>query len=121
MNPVAGLWPLPAALATPAVSPRGATAARDFEASLIGNLLESLEKTFASVPGQEPSPGSDEYNYIATRALAEVIASHGGFGIAALIGRHLPAHEGKGEVVSSGSRDPAALPKVPSTPADRTR
>jgi len=82
-------------LATPTAAPgRGAKAAREFEAQLIGSLLASLEKTFASVPGQDAMPGSDDYNYLGTRALAEALAEQGGFGIAAMISAHLPPHEG---------------------------
>jgi Rod binding domain-containing protein len=92
----------------PAVSPelaassvtrgRGAKAAQEFEAQLIGSLLESLEKTFGSVPGEDQMPGADDYNYLGTHALAETLTAHGGFGLASLIVRHLPAsaHEGKG-------------------------
>ncbi len=83
-------------LATPSPSLRGAHAARDFEASLIGSLLESMEKTFATLPGEDTLPGADNYNYMGTQALAQTIAARGGFGIAALIVRHLPEHEGKG-------------------------
>ncbi len=82
-------------LATAAKLPgRGAKAAREFEASLIGSLLESMEKTFATLPGEDTLPGADNYNYLGTQALAEGIAARGGFGIAAMITRHLPAHEG---------------------------
>jgi Rod binding domain-containing protein len=80
-------------------SGRGAKAAREFEAQLIGSLMTSLEKTFSAVPGQDPSVGSvgsDDYDYLATHALAEVVASEGGFGIAAMISRYLAAHESKG-------------------------
>jgi Rod binding domain-containing protein len=121
MNTVPGMATLPPNFATREVSSRGATAARDFEASLIGSLLESLEKTFASVPGQNSSAGSDDYNYIATRGLAQALADHGGFGIAALISQHLPVHEGKGQLESSGSEGQAAAPKVPATAADGRR
>ena len=41
---------------------RGARAAQDFEAHLLGSLLESLEKTFASAPGESTTPGADDYN-----------------------------------------------------------
>lgn len=82
-------------LATPAPRPgRGAQAARDFEANLIGSLLESMEKSFANLPGESTLPGTDNYNYMGTQALAQGLAAHGGFGIAAMISRHL--HEGKG-------------------------
>lgn len=74
---------------------RGAKAAREFEASLIASLLESMEKTFATVPGEENLAGGDDYNYLGTQALATGLAGQGGFGIADLISRHLPAHEGK--------------------------
>ena len=82
-------------LATPTAAPgRGDKAAREFEAHLIGALLESLEKTFASVPGENSMPGSDDYNYLGTQALAQALAEEGGFGIAALISAHLPQLEG---------------------------
>lgn len=75
---------------------RGAKAARDFEARLIGSLLESLEKTFGGLPGENRTPGADNYNYLVSEALAEGIADRGGFGIAAMIARYLAEHEGKG-------------------------
>ncbi|HTZ82399.1 MAG TPA: hypothetical protein VMB66_04370 [Candidatus Acidoferrales bacterium] len=87
---------VPFDLTTPVTAVRGAKAAREFEASLIASLLQSLEKTFASVPGDKSLPGADDYNYLGTKALADGIAARGGFGIAALIARHLPTHEGKG-------------------------
>jgi Rod binding domain-containing protein len=75
---------------------RGANAAREFEAQLIGSLLESMEKTFAALPGQGDMTGSDDYNYLGTHALAEGLAARGGFGIAAMINRYFSAHESKG-------------------------
>lgn len=75
-------------LPTPALG-RGAKAAREFEAQLIGTVLESLEKTFAAVPGQDAMAGEDDYNYLGTQALASAVAAGGGFGIARLISEHL--------------------------------
>ncbi|HXJ85938.1 MAG TPA: rod-binding protein [Candidatus Binatia bacterium] len=75
-------------------APRTLQAARDFEASLIASLLESMEKTFASVPGDPTFAGADDYNYLGTQALASAIAARGGFGIAKLITRTLAPHEG---------------------------
>jgi Rod binding domain-containing protein len=89
------LTALPPDMATTVNTPRGVRAAREFEASLIASLLESMEKTFASVPGDPALPGSDDYNYLGTQALASGIAARGGLGIAALIARSLAAHEGK--------------------------
>jgi Rod binding domain-containing protein len=85
----------PELTASSAQAARGVTAAREFEAQLIGNLLESLQKTFAGLPGEESSAGSEDYNYMGTQALAGALADKGGFGIAAMISRYLTAHEGK--------------------------
>lgn len=68
---------------------KGRKAAREFEAQLIGSVLESMEKTFASVPGEESSAGDDNYNYMGTQALAGAIAAGGGFGIARMIAEHM--------------------------------
>lgn len=70
---------------------KGAKAAREFEAQLIGTVLASMEKTFAAIPGQDPVAGEDDYNYLGTEALASAIAAGGGFGIAKLISHHLGA------------------------------
>jgi Rod binding domain-containing protein len=77
-------------LATPALG-KGQKAARDFEAQLIGTVLESLEKTFAALPGQDAMAGADNYNYLGTQALASAVAAGGGFGIAHMIAEHLGA------------------------------
>jgi Rod binding domain-containing protein len=81
--------------ATPALG-KGAKAAREFEAQLIGSVLESFEKTFADLPGQDAIAGEDDYNYMGTQALASAIAAGGGFGIAQLISEHLGKHQGSG-------------------------
>ena len=78
---------------TPALG-KGAKAAREFEAQLIGSVLESLEKTFASVPGEDTMAGADNYNYMGTQALASVMAAGGGFGIAKLISEHFGGTKG---------------------------
>jgi Rod binding domain-containing protein len=80
-------------LATPTVALKSAKAAREFEANLVASLLESLEKTFAQLPGEDTLPGADDYNYLGTQALASGIAARGGFGIAAIISQYLSAHE----------------------------
>jgi Rod binding domain-containing protein len=68
---------------------KGEKAAREFEAQLIGMVLESMEKTFASLPGQDEMAGEDNYNYLGTQALASAVADGGGFGIARMISEHL--------------------------------
>jgi Rod binding domain-containing protein len=75
-------------LATPALG-KGQKAAREFEAQLIGTVLESLEKSFASLPGQDAMAGEDDYNYLGVQALASGLAAGGGFGIAHMISGYL--------------------------------
>jgi hypothetical protein len=98
MDPVQSLSPaaLPPELAAPSpLATRGQKAAREFEAQLIGNLLEETEKTFTALPGGESLAGSEDYSYLGTEALAGALADRGGFGIAPLISRYLATHEGK--------------------------
>jgi Rod binding domain-containing protein len=72
---------------------RGAKAAREFESFLVGSLLDSLEKTFATVPGDTDTPGQDEYSYLGRQALASAVTAAGGFGIARMIEKHLGGEE----------------------------
>ncbi len=81
---------LPAA-STPDLT-KGRKAAREFEAQLIATVLESFEKTFATLPGQEIA-GEDNYNYMGTQAMASALAGDGGFGIAQMITAHLEARK----------------------------
>jgi Rod binding domain-containing protein len=77
--------------ATASAMGKGRKAAEEFEAQLIGMVLGSLEKTFATVPGQNPGAGDDNYNYMGVQALASALAAKGGFGIARIISAHLEA------------------------------
>jgi peptidoglycan hydrolase FlgJ len=63
-------------------------AARDFEALLLGPVLDSLQKSFA---GNEDAHtvGAADYRQMGTQALAQAIAARGGIGIAQLILQHL--------------------------------
>jgi len=97
MSAVSGFSSVSAAAATmlPAATAsdlsKGKKAAREFEAQLIGTVLESFEKTFATLPGQDETPGEDNYNYMGTQAMASALAEGGGFGIAQMISAHLAA------------------------------
>ena len=94
LAPLSSAATLSAQLVAPAPAPvRGKNAAHEFEAHLIGSLLESLEKTFSSVPGGQASPGADDYNYLGTQALSAALAAKGGFGIANMISKYMAAHE----------------------------
>jgi len=103
------------AVATGAMLPSGAPAlgkgpkaAREFEAQLIGTVLQSLEKTFAAIPGQDAMAGEDDYNYLGTQALASAVAAGGGFGIARLITEHLMDTKAAHEGLSPGAPKPGS-------------
>lgn len=105
---------------TPALG-KGQKAAREFEAQLIGTVLQSLEKTFADLPGEDAMAGSDDYNYLGTQALASALASGGGFGIAHLISQYLSDFKGAHEGLTPTPPEPASGPLKPSlTYADGT-
>lgn len=80
----------------PTAKSKSVAAAEEFEAHLIGSLLESVEKTFASTGEGSGIPGGDNYNYLGNEALAQVMMKAGGFGIARLLASHLesPAEAG---------------------------
>ena len=84
--PAAGLSRLAAGIPPPG---KGEKAARDFEAILLTQLLDSLQKTFSGV-SQDQTPGASDYRLMATQALAAAVAQQGGIGIARLLLSHLP-------------------------------
>jgi Rod binding domain-containing protein len=84
---LAGISPVLASPAAP--TGRGLKAAREFESQLIGSLLDSMEKTFATLPGEDSSAESDNYSFLATHALSQAITERGGFGIASMIAPYL--------------------------------
>jgi len=92
MQPLLPLSPIPTQLPSPSADARSVQSSRQFEASLIASILESAEKTYAALPGQDSSAGSENYDYLATNALGSEIAAHGGFGIGRLIAHYLAEH-----------------------------
>ena len=72
-------------------------ASHDFESILVGQWLEKAEKSFATVPGADPDrnqdTGHDQFQSIACQYLAQGLTKNGGFGIAAMISKHLTAVE----------------------------
>ncbi|MGA7216974.1 MAG: hypothetical protein WBX38_01585 [Candidatus Sulfotelmatobacter sp.] len=118
MNPLSNFSTLSSSLPSAATLPgvaaplgKGQKAAREFEAQLIGTVLESFEKTFASLPGQDPIAGEDNYNYMGTQALASAIAAGGGFGIARMIGEHFGGREDFRDTKVAPAAGNPALPK----------
>jgi Rod binding domain-containing protein len=106
MNTISGFSPVSPAATLPGQTipalGKGQKAAREFEAQLIGTVLQSLEKTLASLPGQDPIAGEDNYNYLGTQALASAVTAGGGFGIARMIEEHLGGHVGGTKVAPHG-------------------
>lgn len=87
-------------LQTPATKGRSSKidkASHDFESILVGQWLEKAEKSFATVPGTDPDQdqdrGHDQFQSIACQYLAQGLTKNGGFGIAAMISKHLTAVE----------------------------
>jgi len=66
----------------------------EFEAILLGQVLEKLEQTCSCVPGDQPADaGHDTESSLATQALASGIAKAGGFGFARMVLNYLPQPE----------------------------
>lgn len=99
---------------------KGAKAAREFEAQLIGTVLASLEKSFATIPGEKEMAGEDNYNYLGTQALASAVAAGGGFGIAKLISQHLGDTKVGSAELHQGAVELPPSTKVSLTSADGT-
>jgi len=66
-------------------------AAQDFAAILLGEMLTSLQKTFAGVPGGEVNPAADNYAYMGVQALAHELAGSGGLGLTDMISKQMAA------------------------------
>jgi Rod binding domain-containing protein len=67
--------------------------ATDFESILLGQLLESAHRAFATVPGSDPNkdsdPGADNFRSIGMQTLATSIAQSGGIGIGSMLVKYL--------------------------------
>ena len=68
---------------------------RDFESILLGSWLQGAEQSFGTVPGgdgeDDEDTGKEQFQGIATQALAGSLAASGGIGIAAMISKSLHA------------------------------
>ena len=99
-------------LSTPALSKAGDAAAlrrhaTEFEAILIGQVLEKLKDTYSCVPGEQPSDaGHDTEASLATQALATGIAKAGGFGFARMILKSLQPEPADAESNAASAESP---------------
>jgi Rod binding domain-containing protein len=81
--------------------------ATEFEAILLGQVLEKLKDTYSCVPGEQPSDaGHDTEASMATQALATGIAKAGGFGFARMILKHLQPEPAAAESNASSAEPP---------------
>jgi Rod binding domain-containing protein len=97
-------------------------AAHDFESIMIGQWLEKAEKSFATVPGTDPDrdkdSSHDQFQSIACESLAGRLGKTGGFGIAAMISKHLAASAARyagssaSEPVSGSAGGAVDAPKI---------
>ncbi|HLH08490.1 MAG TPA: rod-binding protein [Terriglobales bacterium] len=56
-------------------------AARDFEAQLLAELLQQMQPQSSLLPGSGSSAGSEQYEVMATQAVAGAMADAGGIGL----------------------------------------
>lgn len=90
----------PSAHSDPATLQRRAI---QFEAILIGNVLDKLKETYSCVPGEQPDDAAhDTESSLATQGLAEGIAKAGGFGFAKMILKYLQQNTGSDEPGAAG-------------------
>jgi Rod binding domain-containing protein len=98
-------------------------ASHDFESILVGQWLEKAEKSFATVPGEDPDQnqdsGHDQFQSIACQYLAQGLTKNGGFGIAAMISKHLTSvatsQSSEGKPAASGHSIEIDASKLKST------
>ena len=65
-------------------------AAKQFESILLASWLQQAEKSFATVPGDDPDkdaedPGKDQFQQLAMQSVATSLVNSGGIGIASMI------------------------------------
>jgi Rod binding domain-containing protein len=83
--------------------------AKAFESILLAKWLEEAQKSFATVPGDDPDkenqdPGADQYQNLALQSVAESITASGGVGIAKMIMRQLaPKNVSQSQAVDSSA------------------
>jgi Rod binding domain-containing protein len=95
-------------------SPKLVTAAHEFEASMMKELMAPLTSSGDSLEGGEDTAGSESaITSFAGEALGKAISEHGGFGIANRILHQLSAagnHSGKTAVPQHGNGTPTNSP-----------
>ncbi len=65
----------------------------EFEAMLIGQVMEKLQHTFASTDDQGSDPAHDTVSSLGTHAIAQLLAQRHAFGMAEMLQRAVLAGE----------------------------
>jgi hypothetical protein len=65
----------------------------EFEALLIGQVLEKLQHAFAPTEGDNADPAQDTVSSLGTQAVARLLAQRHAFGIAGILQRALDTRE----------------------------
>lgn len=63
--------------------------ATEFEAILVSSLLEKMEQTVQTLPGEDADAGHESFQSMGVQAVGKAVANQGGFGIARMIEKHL--------------------------------
>jgi Rod binding domain-containing protein len=88
---------------SPGPAPKLAKAAREFEAILLQNWLEKMNKSFAGEADSQ-DPAHDTLRSMGAQAVASALSERGGIGLAAMMMRHLQG--GPGGAESKDLRNP---------------
>ena len=100
----------------PKVDAKIEKSSRDFESILLGSWLQGAEQSFGTVPGgsgeDDEDTGKEQFQGIATQALAGSLAASGGIGIAAMISKslHAASHAQPSSAAKTASRE--VQPKI---------
>lgn len=83
------------AMRSPAAGSPAEAAARQFEAALVRQLVGDALKPMLG--GENPTPGSDVYQYLVADVVSQQVAAGGGLGIAKMLVPHLAARAAAAE------------------------
>ncbi len=98
---------------------RAAKAARDFEALLLTNWLQSVDEGLKSLSGDSEEAGADTMNGIAMQAIAAGVAARGGVGLAKMMLQHLPIADSTASGQTRAGAAPESQVQLSGTDSDR--
>ena len=93
-------------------------AAQQFEAILLADVLEKLQKSF-SLSEESQDPAHDTLSGLGTQALAGALAARGGIGFSRMLVEHLSASPGNRQLSGQATAIQAAVNAFSALPADK--